>query len=547
MPKIQEDKIQGDKLFDAIKKYALKKEDLEGVNVNTKDTETGASLLQFAAGTGNKEIVTALLTKGADVNSLDLEGSSALVDASRNGHANIVGELLKKGADISKGRNHDGETCLSYAVGKNNLKVLGNIFLYAEKKNLRAAIGGLDETTKATLITQTKEFAKELLEQNIPANDELAKKIIRVFPDQDRKNFKEVIENALMEKSTYDEYLAKTWGVSVEDLHQPAPDPEQIWAPKSPMQTKPDIRRENLEDVFVEKSRGNKLMASVSNLSNGTSKEGDNSAALEAAIKKIEEAREIAAAKVSEAREIAAAKVSEAREAAAAKVRDQETKLKNFAFIKQGVQEYAKAVQAEEARLKKVAEVTKVREEAKAKEEGKAATKIQSLSRGFAGRLEASEAREKAALEAAKAKLSNQKAAQVLGFDAQKLSDPKVEQVLGFDAQQIKEVVSDQKAAQLFGVDPTKIPEAKRETKREAKKLSSSTSLVSRAASSVSQAAAYVKSSASIAANSASASISSVVKEIRQRLNITTPLSNTSRAQHRQAEKVLKNKDEHSI
>ena len=65
--------------------------------------------LRSACESGDAEAVEASLEAGADVNAADGEGWTALHFAASEGHASIVKTLVDRGADVSK-QNEDGET-----------------------------------------------------------------------------------------------------------------------------------------------------------------------------------------------------------------------------------------------------------------------------------------------------------------------------------------------------------------------------------------------------------------------------------------------------
>jgi ankyrin repeat protein len=67
------------------------------VNGRTKD---GTTALIVAARHGYREVVWALLDKGAEVNARDNQGATALILAAENGYGEVVQALLDKGADV---------------------------------------------------------------------------------------------------------------------------------------------------------------------------------------------------------------------------------------------------------------------------------------------------------------------------------------------------------------------------------------------------------------------------------------------------------------
>jgi ankyrin repeat protein len=90
----------------------VKKLIAQGADVNARDS--GASAIMKAAGSGNIEIMQALLSvKDADVNA-NIYGFSALMLAACSGHAEVVQALIARGADINA-KDENGNTALSHA------------------------------------------------------------------------------------------------------------------------------------------------------------------------------------------------------------------------------------------------------------------------------------------------------------------------------------------------------------------------------------------------------------------------------------------------
>ncbi len=85
-----------------------------GADPNTKDPQSGSTLLAIAALMGHTEVVDLLLEHGADVNAKSRDGGTALHAAAFLGRAEIVKLLLDKGADTTL-RNNIGSIAIDGA------------------------------------------------------------------------------------------------------------------------------------------------------------------------------------------------------------------------------------------------------------------------------------------------------------------------------------------------------------------------------------------------------------------------------------------------
>ena len=86
----------------------------DGADPNTKDPQSGSTLLATAALMGHTKIVALLLEHGADVNVRSRDGGTALHAAAFLGRAETVKLLLEKGANTTL-RNNTGSTALEGA------------------------------------------------------------------------------------------------------------------------------------------------------------------------------------------------------------------------------------------------------------------------------------------------------------------------------------------------------------------------------------------------------------------------------------------------
>ena len=93
---------------------AMKQALTDGADPNTKDPQSGNTLLATAALMGHTEIVTLLLEHGADVNARNRDDGTALHAAAFFGRTETVKLLLEKGADTTL-RNNMGGTAIAGA------------------------------------------------------------------------------------------------------------------------------------------------------------------------------------------------------------------------------------------------------------------------------------------------------------------------------------------------------------------------------------------------------------------------------------------------
>ncbi len=110
-PKITEAPLQqmaGDGDLEKVKELLSK-----GTDVNSRDV-LGSTPLMFAANGGNLEVCKVLIENKADVNAKNKDGVTALMFASSSGDLPVVQLLLEKGAEINTA-DKDGKSALSYA------------------------------------------------------------------------------------------------------------------------------------------------------------------------------------------------------------------------------------------------------------------------------------------------------------------------------------------------------------------------------------------------------------------------------------------------
>jgi hypothetical protein len=92
-----------------------------GFSVNDQDRK-GVPLLCLAARSGNPDMVSFLMKKGADPNRIAADrGNSAILDAALGKHSDIIDFLIKSGARVDI-KSKDGQSALTIAVGLNDEK-----------------------------------------------------------------------------------------------------------------------------------------------------------------------------------------------------------------------------------------------------------------------------------------------------------------------------------------------------------------------------------------------------------------------------------------
>ena len=103
---------------------AVKRQLVNGADVNGKDPFYKVPSLIWAARNGRLEIVQLLIAKGADVNIRLGSGRTALTFAAANGHVDVVKFLMDKGADKSASIERDSSLqydALSLSVARGNI------------------------------------------------------------------------------------------------------------------------------------------------------------------------------------------------------------------------------------------------------------------------------------------------------------------------------------------------------------------------------------------------------------------------------------------
>jgi len=130
---------------------------LRGAEVNEKSL-LGETALTFACGNGNKKLAELLISKGADVNAKTITGMTALMYASSNGYKEIVELLLLNKADVNA-RNKYGETALMFACENGHKEVVDFLISKGADVNARTMSG----RTALTIAIKTKHRNEEIV------------------------------------------------------------------------------------------------------------------------------------------------------------------------------------------------------------------------------------------------------------------------------------------------------------------------------------------------------------------------------------------------
>lgn len=98
-----------------------------GADINSQD-DKGETVLHYAAEWGEEEMLVGLLERGADVDAVTRRGWTALYCAVRTGDSNRLSVLLQHGSKI-EARNVEGLTALQIAIEEGEGEEIENVFL----------------------------------------------------------------------------------------------------------------------------------------------------------------------------------------------------------------------------------------------------------------------------------------------------------------------------------------------------------------------------------------------------------------------------------
>ncbi len=107
-----------------------------GADVNDGDADLGTTALALASNRGYANIVQYLLSKGANVSTVDNSGKTALIMAASNGHVDAMKILLAHGIDINA-QDRSGRTALMDAVYNGRAEAVQLLLSYKANVNMR--------------------------------------------------------------------------------------------------------------------------------------------------------------------------------------------------------------------------------------------------------------------------------------------------------------------------------------------------------------------------------------------------------------------------
>mgnify|MGYP001062269992 FL=1 len=148
----------------------------KGHNIEDKDVEHAATLLYFAAEKGQTKIVSYLLERGANPDSISKLGETPLMKAAESNETEVIRLLLDNGANVNH-QSLSGETALHIASRKLNSEALELLLdrgadrhlqdqngrtafyyaLFAKSKKVKISVS-VDERNAFSIINQLQSF-----------------------------------------------------------------------------------------------------------------------------------------------------------------------------------------------------------------------------------------------------------------------------------------------------------------------------------------------------------------------------------------------------
>lgn len=125
-------------------------------NVNVRDKATGTTALEHAVRNGNREMLQALISAGANVNSRNDSKETVLMMLGGEATADMVWDLIHAGAKLDL-KDEDGDTALIEAAMVNNLSVLQTLLQAGANMNIKN-----DEGQTALMLAASNDMMKNI-------------------------------------------------------------------------------------------------------------------------------------------------------------------------------------------------------------------------------------------------------------------------------------------------------------------------------------------------------------------------------------------------
>ncbi len=125
-------------------------------NVNVRDKATGTTALEHAVRNGNREMLQALISVGADVNIRNDSKETVLMMLGAEATADMVWDLIHAGAKLES-KDDDGDTALMDAAMVNNLSVLQALLQAGAKVDAKN-----DEGQTALMLAASNDMMKNV-------------------------------------------------------------------------------------------------------------------------------------------------------------------------------------------------------------------------------------------------------------------------------------------------------------------------------------------------------------------------------------------------
>jgi hypothetical protein len=125
-------------------------------NVNVRDKATGTTAVEHAVRNGNREMLQALISVGADVNIRNDSKETALMMLGTEATADMVWDLIHAGAKLDL-KDDEGNTALMEAAMVNNLSVLQALLQAGAQVNLKN-----DEGQTALMLAASNDMMKNV-------------------------------------------------------------------------------------------------------------------------------------------------------------------------------------------------------------------------------------------------------------------------------------------------------------------------------------------------------------------------------------------------